>query len=416
MIHLGVEPGFRHPLVRAAVYHEAPTASRRAAHRALAAAATGDQAAETRAGHLASAATGPDPTVAQALADAGRTAGDRGAWQTAMTAYRRAAQFTTDPKLRTAHLLAAAQAALLASAPSAAEIAVSAAATPDPLVRAQAHRILATLWNINGDARRAASLLIASADRIAALDAEFSMLLRLDAAAFALHCGDYELADSVAHDAVERSAALGGELLLAARVAQGWVRFCRAEADPAEPFGVPVAEVTARIPTGPGVLPFPRSPCPGWSTTTRRGQCSIGSKPTPPGTSHPTCCRSPAPSTRTSRSVPAGGPSASPPRRTPPGSPATWDRNIRARALALLAQYAAAMGRSDECERYVTEAVEIAQSTGLMPIEVFGAPPSDCWPAAPGTTRPWWRSSTSFGPTSNHVGYGIPASFPGRRT
>ncbi len=375
LIHLGVEPGFRHPLVRAAVYHEAPTASRRAAHRALAAVATGDRAAETRAGHLASAATGPDPMVARALADAGRTAGDRGAWQTAMIAYRRAAQFSTDPELRTAHLLAAAQAALLASAPNAADLAASAATTTaDPLVRAQAHRILAAVWNISGDARRATGLLVTSADRIAALDAEFSMLLRLDATAFALHCGDYELADSVAHDAVERSAALGGDLLLAARVARGWVRFCRAEADPAEPFGVPVAEVVARIPTGPGVLPFGALALP-WLEYYDQARDVLDRIQSDPAGNIPPDLLTFARTVdadlafRTGRWT-TGFATASDAARL---AGDLGHRNIRARALTLQAQYAAAMGRSDECERYVAEAVEIAQSTSLMPIEIFGA-------------------------------------------
>ncbi|WP_406069380.1 AAA family ATPase [Micromonospora sp. NBC_01638] len=374
LIHLGGEPGFRHPLVQAAIYHEAPAASRRKSHRALAAAAAGHQAAEMRAGHLAAAATGPDPAVAVALAEAGRVARDRGAWQTAMIVFRRAAQFTTDPELRTAHLLAAAQAALLAASPAALDLATAAAATRDPLARAHAHRILGTLWNAGGDARRAAQLFMADAARIDRLDGEFGVRLRLDATASALHCGDYELADSAARDAVERAEAIGGELLLAARISVGWVRFCRAEADPEEPFGVPLAEVTARIPDGPGVLPFAALALP-WleyydqaREVLDRIQYDYDGNISPDQLSFSHTVHADL-AFRTGRWA-AGIATATESARL---AGDLGHHNIQARALTLLAQFEAAMGRSADCERHVAEATEIAQSAGLLSVEIFGA-------------------------------------------
>ncbi len=56
---------FRHPLMRAAAYHDASRADRRAAHRALAGTLPPD--APSRAWHLARAAVGPDESVASAL-------------------------------------------------------------------------------------------------------------------------------------------------------------------------------------------------------------------------------------------------------------------------------------------------------------------------------------------------------------
>ncbi|MEV8516800.1 LuxR family transcriptional regulator [Dactylosporangium sp. NPDC051484] len=374
LIHLDAEPGFRHPLVRAAVYHEAPPATRRSAHRALAAAA-GPQAVETRAGHLASAAIGPDPQVAAALADAGCVARTRGAWQSATIAFRRAAHFATDPDLRIAHLLAAAQTALLIAAPTAAQLATEVAASArDPLTRARAQRILGALWNISGDARRATTLFTAIADRIAHLDAEFSMLLRLDASASALHCGDYELADAVTRDAVERSGSTSAELVLAARIARGWARFCRAEADPDEPFGVPLPQVLARIPDGPGVLPFAALTLP-WLEYYDQARDVLERIEREYGDSVPPdrmafsrivdadlCFRTGQWTTGFATAAEAVRLAGD-----------LGHRNIQARALTLQALYEAATGRAGDCRQHVAEAVEIAQSAQLLPVEVYGA-------------------------------------------
>ena len=61
---------FVHPLARAAIYHAASPAERRAAHRALAEVMTGPVDADRQAWHRAAAAAGPDPAAAQAM-DAG---------------------------------------------------------------------------------------------------------------------------------------------------------------------------------------------------------------------------------------------------------------------------------------------------------------------------------------------------------
>lgn len=103
---------FRHPLVKAAAYHEAPLAWRVAAHRALAAALDGDEHADRRAWHLSAAAVGPDEETSAVLAAAGERARQRGSHASAATAYERAAQLTVDRRLRAQWLAAAAEAAL----------------------------------------------------------------------------------------------------------------------------------------------------------------------------------------------------------------------------------------------------------------------------------------------------------------
>ncbi len=101
---------FRHPLVRAAVYHAAALGRRLAVHRALADALPDPADADRRAWHLAAAATGPDEAVAEELE---RTAGDREArngYSATAAAYERAAQLSMDPTAQMRRLMLAAQA------------------------------------------------------------------------------------------------------------------------------------------------------------------------------------------------------------------------------------------------------------------------------------------------------------------
>jgi len=105
---------FVHPLARAAVYHAAPPADRREAHRALAAVATDPDDADRRAWHLAAAATGRDAAAATALEAAGQRARERAAHASAAAAFEEAARLSEPGEARMARLLAAAENAWLA--------------------------------------------------------------------------------------------------------------------------------------------------------------------------------------------------------------------------------------------------------------------------------------------------------------
>ncbi len=82
-------------------------ASRRAAHRALAAAFTRPDQAASRAWQLAAATNGPSDDVANALGLVAYDAAQRGALRTASTTAERAAEFDETEGLRAEHLLAA---------------------------------------------------------------------------------------------------------------------------------------------------------------------------------------------------------------------------------------------------------------------------------------------------------------------
>ena len=91
---------FRHPLVRAAVIHQADPQQRRDAHRDLA--ALYHDVLVRRAAHLAAATTEPDQDVADLLAEAAKLSTRRGGLSVAVQWLRRAAELSTDADRRTA--------------------------------------------------------------------------------------------------------------------------------------------------------------------------------------------------------------------------------------------------------------------------------------------------------------------------
>jgi DNA-binding CsgD family transcriptional regulator len=99
---IGQDLRFRHPLVRAAIYHAAPTSVRQAAHRALAQTHAADP--DRSVWHQAAALTGPEEQVAADLEAAAERALRRGAPAAAAAALDRAAQLS-DPGTNRGHLL-----------------------------------------------------------------------------------------------------------------------------------------------------------------------------------------------------------------------------------------------------------------------------------------------------------------------
>jgi DNA-binding CsgD family transcriptional regulator len=99
---------FPHPLARSAIYHSAPPAERRAAHRALAHAFDD---LDRSAWHLAASAAGPDEQVAAALEKTAENARRRSGVSARAAALVRAARLTPDDRTRTLRLLEAARSA-----------------------------------------------------------------------------------------------------------------------------------------------------------------------------------------------------------------------------------------------------------------------------------------------------------------
>ena len=159
---------FSHPLVRAAVYHDASPSSRRAAHERIAAAV----AEPERSWQLALGAPAPDEELAARLQHHGEEARRRGAPGTAATVLERAVALTPDRATATGRALSAAAAAAIAGQPARA-IGVLDAVLPaatDPATRADLQLLRGMAIHQSGRPRAAHALLVAEAEAIEADD------------------------------------------------------------------------------------------------------------------------------------------------------------------------------------------------------------------------------------------------------
>lgn len=105
---------FSHPLVRAAIYHDAAPSARRAAHERIAAAVEEPE----RSWQLALGSPAPDEELAARLAELGEEARRRGAPGTAAAVLERAVALSPDPAAATGRAIAAATAAAIAGQPA----------------------------------------------------------------------------------------------------------------------------------------------------------------------------------------------------------------------------------------------------------------------------------------------------------
>jgi hypothetical protein len=130
---------FRHPLVRSAAYHRHDPAERRAAHRALAAAAwAGERAGERAAWHLAAASAGPDEETAALLETSAASAFSRSAYAVAARAFQAAALLSPGDEDRVRRTMGAGRALWLAGEGERAAVLLEAVLdlTAEPTVRA----------------------------------------------------------------------------------------------------------------------------------------------------------------------------------------------------------------------------------------------------------------------------------------
>ena len=205
---------FRQALVREAVYHAAPPTKQRAAHRALAAASSG----ERRALHLAAAATGPDESVALELEAAAESALHRGSHIVASNWFLRAASFSPGRDARIRRVYRAADAAWRGGQPTRAEQLVEEAgdAIEDPRLRADLEHLRAKI-ELEGHREAAAyRRLLREAERVETVDAvRASRLLTTAVAAAPL-----EERPAIGRRACELAPRDGGETELHATLAR----------------------------------------------------------------------------------------------------------------------------------------------------------------------------------------------------
>ncbi len=194
---------FRHPLIRAAVYRNAPHHQRIAVHERFAVALTAPADADRRAWHLAAATTKPDESVAAVLEQTARRQQARGGAMAVSAAYDRAGRLSVDPERKANRILLAARAAYDAGKPDrATRLAAEAAALTDDLgIVADATHIRAQVEYERTSPAADAELSLRAAELIVDVDPERAAFFLAEA----LCC---------ARDAADRALLLRGTELL----------------------------------------------------------------------------------------------------------------------------------------------------------------------------------------------------------
>jgi DNA-binding NarL/FixJ family response regulator len=190
---------FRHPLVRSAVYRTATKEQRREAHLALAEATDRSVDPDRRAWHLATAAIGPDESVAAALEQSAGRAQARGGLAAAAAFLHRSVILSGDPKQRVRRALAAAQTNLHAGIFEGALelLALAEASTPDELQLAEVGLLRGQIAFASSMGTLAPPLLLNAAQRLEQLDLELARETYLDAWGAALFAGRFASAGSL---------------------------------------------------------------------------------------------------------------------------------------------------------------------------------------------------------------------------
>jgi DNA-binding CsgD family transcriptional regulator len=196
----GQSLAFRHPLIRAAVYQQAPLGQRLAVHRALADAMQGREGSDDagrRAWHRAAGAAGPDEQIAAGLDGAAEQAAERGGYAAAAAASARAAELSADPAARARRLTIAAEAAAESGDLSRARV-LAGRAEPDAgdaMLRAGLLHVRALADFGEGSFRGAHRLLIEGADLLAGASPVLAARILVQAFHTAWYIGEPELAD-----------------------------------------------------------------------------------------------------------------------------------------------------------------------------------------------------------------------------
>lgn len=191
LIEFGARVRFRHPLVRSAAYRAGNGADRRAAHHALAEVTDRQRDPDRRAWHRAHAAAELDEDVAADLERSAERARNRGGVAAAAAFLERAVGLTSDPGLRSARALAAAQAKFDAAAYDAVD-ALIALAEIGPLsetLQARLARLQAQIVFARNRGRDAPPLFLDAAKRLEHLDDRLARETYLEALGATIFAG-----------------------------------------------------------------------------------------------------------------------------------------------------------------------------------------------------------------------------------
>jgi DNA-binding CsgD family transcriptional regulator len=239
----GLRIQFRHPLMRATVYHGASAPARRRAHRALADALADEPLASQRAWHLAAAADGADEQVAAALEDAAHEARGRRGHAAAASAFERAARLTPEPEDRSRRLFEAGGDAHLAGQPDWALRLLHEALTlaRGETLQADIEQAVGRVEMYTRSPVAARQTLLAAADRIEPHDVARAALILVDVGFTWFHHGDPDYGSMgpalvIARRAYELGSKAGGVAQAVAGALLGMTLVIRGDADEGYPL------------------------------------------------------------------------------------------------------------------------------------------------------------------------------------
>lgn len=207
VVDRGRRVDFLQPLVRAASFHRAPVAARRAARRALSTELARRDAIEPSAFHAAAEADAPDEGVTRRLAEAARVALDRGDPEAAARHEETAARFAVTGDSVAQHLVAAATLWMTVGHLRRAELCLERAAGLD-VTDATGGELDYQLARLAGsaDEGEVADRMVAASDRCLAEAPHRALAMLIDAAARKILADQPEAGESIA----ERAARLAG--------------------------------------------------------------------------------------------------------------------------------------------------------------------------------------------------------------
>ena len=271
--------GFRHPLIRSAVYASASGPDRRRAHDALASACVEPELEWERVAHRAAAATEPDEELAASVERLASDVRLRGGAIATVEWYQRAAALSGEPAGRLRRLLAAADAAQVSGEGQAAEAILGdielEGPGPDDVARVELLR--GRIEARSSSTRAASSRLLDAARSLEDADPHAAAGLYIESVDPAIRAGRPQDAFDAAERALELAPA-GDPMGLLARIARAASLVFLGDAAAAEADIDAVAADVARTPSVRGRPPAPRLPGhdPGLRRTDRVGNRNAG--------------------------------------------------------------------------------------------------------------------------------------------
>ena len=196
---------FRHPLVRTAIYRNAPFTEREQAHRGLAGASAHEGSPDRAAWHRAAATVGQDEEVAAELEITAERARARSGHAAASAALERASELSADPAPGARRLVAAADQAWQSGQPARATTLVDRArlVVEDEELRAETDNLRGVInWRC-GAVPRAAESLFRGAQRVAHADPGKALEMLADAGLAAWDAGEFALMARIGEAAQE---------------------------------------------------------------------------------------------------------------------------------------------------------------------------------------------------------------------